>query len=272
MKNSKLSTLAALALVALIAGLAADSAIKGTVIRTAQASYSPIMDSPILAQLSALPMSTDTMIHVDASGNLLETPASSYGISLVGTPDPASARSLLGISSMGSVTSVGLSSSDFTVSGSPVTSSGSITANLANSGVSAGSYSAFTVNAKGIVTAGANRSFSGATTPALNSAAQLSATRDTDVSYYVDVSISSLLLGTASGTSSLQYADNAGMTANLVTFATCTQSTGGVLNITNVSTCTLAGTVPAGKYRRILTATNSGTVTFTSRPGQETSL
>lgn len=53
------------------------------------------------------------------------------------------------------VTSVALSSSDLTVTGSPVTSSGTITANLTNSGVSAGTYSKVTVDAKGRVTTGA---------------------------------------------------------------------------------------------------------------------
>lgn len=53
------------------------------------------------------------------------------------------------------VTSVALSSSDLTVTGSPVTSSGTITANLANSGVAAGTYSKVTVDAKGRVTTGA---------------------------------------------------------------------------------------------------------------------
>ena len=53
------------------------------------------------------------------------------------------------------VTSVALSSTDLTVSGSPVTSSGTITANLTNSGVSAGTYSKVTVDAKGRVTTGA---------------------------------------------------------------------------------------------------------------------
>ena len=61
------------------------------------------------------------------------------------------------------VTSVALSSSDFTVSGSPVTSSGTITANLANSGVSAGTYTKVTVDAKGRVTTGATAGISDVT-------------------------------------------------------------------------------------------------------------
>lgn len=58
-----------------------------------------------------------------------------------------------GTSVNGTVTSVGVTSTDFSVSGSPVTSSGTITANLNTSGVTAGSYDGITVNNKGIVTA-----------------------------------------------------------------------------------------------------------------------
>jgi hypothetical protein len=56
----------------------------------------------------------------------------------------------------GSVTSVGVSSTDFSVSGSPITSSGSITLNLNTTGVTASTYKSVTVNTKGQVTAGTN--------------------------------------------------------------------------------------------------------------------
>lgn len=65
----------------------------------------------------------------------------------------------------GTVTSVGLTSTDFTISGSPITSTGTITANLAISGVTAGSYTfpAITVNSKGIITAATSTSLPTAT-------------------------------------------------------------------------------------------------------------
>ena len=56
----------------------------------------------------------------------------------------------------GTVTSVGLLSTDFTVSGSPITGSGNITANLNASGITAGTYQGITFNSKGIATAAVN--------------------------------------------------------------------------------------------------------------------
>ena len=62
------------------------------------------------------------------------------------------------VSGSGTVTSVAVSSSDLTVSGSPITSTGTITLNLANSGVTAGTYTKLTVDTKGRVTAGSSLS------------------------------------------------------------------------------------------------------------------
>jgi hypothetical protein len=61
--------------------------------------------------------------------------------------------------SAGTVTSVGLSSTDFTITGTnPVTTSGTIIANLATQ-TSTGTWNTVTVNSKGIVTAGSNTAY-----------------------------------------------------------------------------------------------------------------
>lgn len=172
----------------------------------------------------------------------------------------------------GTVTSVGLSSSDFTISGSPVTTSGSITANLNNSGVSAGTYGAVTVNAKGIVTAGQNPSYANPSRT-LNSAYQISSTRAAFVSYAVDISATLTISGGATGTVFLEYADDSGFTTNVVTVNSSANGNTGTLTVglslTQTATGTVAGVIPAGKYVRLRTANTTGSPSFTFRSAQE---
>ena len=125
------------------------------------------------------------------------------------------------------------------------------------------------IGATGPAGAAAPTPVSAPATRALNTAFQISATRPTLVSYSVDISVVSLLLTGTQGTITLQYADTAAM-ASPVTVSVATNSTGGVLNVANIGTATLAGFVPAGKFVRLTTTNVSGTPTFTFRNGQET--
>lgn len=102
----------------------------------------------------------------------------------------------------------------------------------------------------------------------LNTAFLISATRDAQVVYGVDIAITALLANTQ-GTAFLEYADNAAMSTNVVIVASTSSMLGGVLNVANTMTATLAGRIPAGKYARIRTAIGSGTPTFAIRQGQE---
>lgn len=103
----------------------------------------------------------------------------------------------------------------------------------------------------------------------LNSAFQVAGTNAVDATYTVDVTVSSLLLGSAQGSVYLEYADNSGMTTNLVTPQSGSNSTSGLLNLTNIGTVTLHAMVPANKWVRLRTNVDSGTATFTLRKSQE---
>lgn len=110
-------------------------------------------------------------------------------------------------------------------------------------------------------------------TPTLNSAAQLSATRDAFVSYAVDIAVTISLTAGATGTVFLEIADDSGFTTNVQELARFVNGNTGTLtiglNLTQNLTGTLTGIVPAGKYRRLRTANTVGTPTFTARPSQE---
>lgn len=180
----------------------------------------------------------------------------------------------------GTVTSVGLSSTDFTVSGSPVTSSGNITANLNASGVSAGTYNIVTVNTKGIVTSAANRTVNNApgrsivTTAAAANGWQVSATRQADVRYSVTIGTTVSLAGNSSGYVVLEVAPTNSTTASdWVEVARITNGQSGTLvvglTLNQVGGAPLVGTVPAGHYVRQRSVNVSGTPTYTTNGQQE---
>lgn len=204
---------------------------------------------------SNIPMPASTSIRRNAADTAFETYTPSSG--------------------SGTVSSVGVTSSDLTVSGSPITSSGNITLNLTASGVGADTYSGVTVDTKGRVTNGTKRSFNALTSP-LNTAAQISATRDVSVSYAVDIACTLTLTGGQAGTVILEYADDSAFMTNVVEVCRTSNGNTGTLTIglslTQTATGAVSGIIPAGKYRRLRTVNTTGTPTFTARPGQEVTL
>lgn len=103
-------------------------------------------------------------------------------------------------------------------------------------------------------------------TPALDTSAQIHATRNCIVSYPVSISVTSTLLGTNSGSVFLEISpDNSAWTG----IAQVGNSVAGVVS-TTIGTHVLTGMVPANYYRRLRTAT-AGTngATITSLQGQE---
>lgn len=153
---------------------------------------------------------------------------------------------------------------------------------LTTSGVSAGTYSGVTVDAKGRTTAGTNRSFNNTASKTLVTSATgqggvvIDAGRDVMVGYWLDTSITTSIGGTSTVTVFLEIASTNSATAgdwttiakasnsNTITLAIALQSIQPqVLNLNAI--------VPAGKYVRIRYST-AGTASASYGGGQEVTL
>lgn len=107
--------------------------------------------------------------------------------------------------------------------------------------------------------------FSGST-----AATKLSATRDAAVSYDYDATIAISVLAGQSITATLKYADDSGMTTNVVTVSSQIASNSGVLGLSQTNTLKVAGRIPANKYRQVtFSVTGSATAPSTLKAGQE---
>lgn len=111
------------------------------------------------------------------------------------------------------------------------------------------------------------------TSRSLNTAFQVSATRAAFVSYTVDVASTLSLLAGETGTVVLEYADDSGFTTNVKTVQSVVSGNAGTLTLglglTQTTSASLTGIIPAGKYVRIRTINTTGTPTFTYRAEQE---
>lgn len=110
-------------------------------------------------------------------------------------------------------------------------------------------------------------------TRSLNSAFQVSATQDAQVSYTVDIAATLSLTTGQTGTVVLEYADDSGFTTNVVGVQSSVNANTGTLalglGLTQTATASVSGMVPAGKYVRIRTVNTTGTPIFTYRSSQE---
>lgn len=112
-----------------------------------------------------------------------------------------------------------------------------------------------------------------ALTPSLNSAFQISTIQNAHVFLPIDITTSLSLTGGTAGNVTLKYADDSAFTTNVVTVMSGQGSNTGTLTIglalSQVTTVTLAGFIPAGKYVKLITASTTGTATFAARAGQQ---
>lgn len=110
-------------------------------------------------------------------------------------------------------------------------------------------------------------------TRTLNSAFQISSTRNSRVSYTVQIASTLSLTTGQTGTVVLEYADDSGFTTNIVAVQTAVNGNTGTLaiglNLVQTTTATLSGEIPTAKYVRVRTVNSTGTPTFTMGSAQE---
>lgn len=132
--------------------------------------------------------------------------------------------------------------------------------------------SGLTWNGTTLNTATTARSFN-YTTRALNTCFQPSSTRDAQVSYAVEIAASISLTTGQQGTVYLRTYTNSSCTTGTQEIVRFTNGNTGTLTIglalTQTASGVLTGIVPAGAYAQLVTENNTGTPTFTARPGQE---
>lgn len=110
-------------------------------------------------------------------------------------------------------------------------------------------------------------------TRSLNSIFQPSPSRDTIVTYSIDIACTLSLSGGQTGTVFLEVADDVDFTTNIQEISRTVNGNTGTLsiglNITQNCTAQLSGCIEAAKFVRIRTANTTGTPTFNYRSGQE---
>jgi hypothetical protein len=112
-----------------------------------------------------------------------------------------------------------------------------------------------------------------AVTRSLNSGFQISTTRDAQVFYSVQITVTASIAGGQDGDLFLEIASDSGFTTNLqvvaVSLGSQSYSLAVALQGVQKGPLNVSGYVPAGYYTRLRTANNVGTPTYLYRAGQE---
>lgn len=112
-------------------------------------------------------------------------------------------------------------------------------------------------------------SYSSPAFSSITTATRLSTTRDAYVNYVFPTSMTSLLTS-QSLTATLQYADDSGMSTNLITANVDVNGCSGILSLTLAGRLQVSGRIPPNKYRRVVLAQTGGaTVPTTISSSQE---
>lgn len=115
-----------------------------------------------------------------------------------------------------------------------------------------------------------------AQTRSLNTAFQISTTRDTLATYSVQITVTASIAGGQNGDVILEIASDSGFTTNVQTLSIAglgqTYTLAVALQGVQPQTSVVSGYVPAGYYTRLRTVNNTGTPGFSFRAGQEVSL
>ena len=160
-------------------------------------------------------------------------------------------------SSSGTVTSVAFSAPQFTVSGSPITSAGTLVLTFPKV-VTAATYNTVTVDSIGRVTQGFSANPSAVTRPINSTSFQPSLTQSTRVSYSITHTLA-LSIVTVAG-SSMIYLEISPNNSTWTTINAAGQSeTLGVgVSVTKSTTSNVNGEVPAGYYCRLRSVVSGG--------------
>jgi hypothetical protein len=228
-----------------------------------------ITSGQVTAALGFTPYSaTNPSAYINQAGA-----RSSISLTTTGTAGAATYNSSSGVLNIpnyapgtGTVTSVIAGAG---LSGGTITTTGTIS--MPNTGT-AGSYANVTTDAQGRVTSGTSRSQASATR-ALNTAFQISTTRDADARYSVQCTVTASIAGGQNCDVFLEIASDQAFTTNVQQVGVVGQGQVYTLAIAlqgvQPQTQQVIGYVPAGYWARIRTVQNLGAPTFSFRLGQE---